>query len=396
MKEILNYTLVLVLLLFMSCSNERLAKDIENEEKSEISNKTVVIDIKQITQAQANLSQLIKDVDYIVLSSDGVHLLSVPSNIKVADSLIYVSDLDEHLFCLNSMGKFIRDAAIKGHSQNEIVRLYDFEVDKNYLYLLDGTKSAILKFKHDGSFVSSTRLQFRAIRMAKMGNDKWSFQLAPFTSDRQNEDCSLAITDGNYHILHKYFKRHSDEKVFSRTPFFENTSSAPYFFAPMNRRSIYEFKKDGKPFMAYYLNFNQPYFNPDTETDGYSEAAKEQIFYTDQNPVSDGRYLIQAFYTSKDVQGTLIVNMKNKKTVFFRDIYNDRHDVVNFSFLNTKCYNKSNQRFYAFSDVYDDKIHTQKEISQATSNLNDKYRQILVRHMDKRPINGVILTYKLN
>lgn len=55
------------------------------------------------------------------------------------------------------------------------MKLYDFEIDDKYVYLLDGMRSAILTFRHNGSFVSSKQLPFRAIRFKKQDETHWLF-----------------------------------------------------------------------------------------------------------------------------------------------------------------------------------------------------------------------------
>lgn len=393
-KEKLILVLSIFCLLSMSsCSDSRLAKQVEEEERNDISDSTLVVDIKGHTIDNIKLSSLISDVGYIVLQSDGKHMLTLPTNIKATDSLIYVSDLDEHLFCFSSNGTFLRDAAIKGHSAKEVIRLYDYEVDKRFLYLLDGARSSIIKFNHDGNFLSSTKLPFRAIRFKKLSDKLWAFELAPYTLKGKNEEYMVAVTDNKFNIQYKKFVHHKGERNVTRNPYFENKENGMYF-APINRRGIYKFNSDGTLYMKYYIEFHKPYIEPSSEIDGYQEAAKENIYYTDCNPIDNSETLVQQFVTSSKTKMSLFIDMKKEDWLFAKNIINDTHNILNFSFTNTRYYNINNGKFYAFSDYYVNGVHSPQEIAKGTSGLDTKSKNVLIRPKGSNT-NGIILTYKL-
>ena len=116
---------VLFSLVCISCSTTY-SKLNENDERADIDSETIIIDIDKCRKSDVHLEDIITDVEYLCLENDGQHVLTIPQNIKKADSLIYIIDDNEHLYCFNDKGKFVRDVAVQGKAKNEVMKLYDF------------------------------------------------------------------------------------------------------------------------------------------------------------------------------------------------------------------------------------------------------------------------------
>ena len=311
--------LILLALLFItlfnaSCSNSFSEKN-ENDERADIDNETIVIDINKCSRANIQVDDIVEDVKYISLENDGEHYLTIPMNIKKVDSLIYVSDIDEHLFCFNKEGRFVWNVAVQGKAKNEVMKLYDFETDNNYVYLLDGMRSAILTFTHNGTFVSSKKLPFRAIKFKKQDENHWLFQLAPYTLNNKKENFQIAITNADFKIVNSKFSYNDGEAINTRTPFFENRDNA-LFYAPLYRRGVYRLTNKYEWKLAYYFDFHTPYIETAKKSEGIKEAVDKSLFYTYQNPLHNDKYLIQNFELSKKQRGTVFVDLHNNNAVF--------------------------------------------------------------------------------
>lgn len=206
MKRIsLIHTIIFTELLLVSCTDGRLAKSIESAERKEISDKTVVLDMGKNVVDSFSLSKFITDIRYVQLENPSEACLTVPMNIKIANEIIYVSDLDEHLFCFDKDGKFLRKAFRNGKGHGEVLRMYDFDVDDSLLYVLDGTRSSILTYRHDGTFVKDKTLPFRAISFARQENG-YIFQLAPYGMNGNDNENIIAVTDNVFSLLYTSFK----------------------------------------------------------------------------------------------------------------------------------------------------------------------------------------------
>ena len=393
MKTILS---VLLVMAFVSCSKkDRFAGDIEKWELDAKTDSTITINMKEHMVAQKNLSEIICDVSYLELEATDGSYLTIPVNIKLTDSLIYVLDLDEHLRCFNRNGKFLRNGYKKGRGQGEVISLYDFDVDKDYLYLLDGAKSAILRYTHDGHFVDLCQLPFRAIRFKQMHNGWYLFALAPFTMTDKEENYSIVLTDSSFVVKKKYFSSLGIEKSIpvARTPYFENSANSVYF-APIYQRSIYQLR-DSILFMKYYLNFGTPYFEPSRNVNGEQESQEKGILYTYGNPIHANDYLIQNFYTSREVKGLFLYDIQKDESLFIKEVINDMDNVIRFNFDLTKFYDVHQNLFVGLTDVYFKGSHTEEEIKEGTSHLSDDVKSVLVRNEGEEGINPILMFYRL-
>lgn len=385
---------VLSIIFYSSCSNPtRFAESIEKQERQEISDSTIVITIEKHVVDKFPLSKLVRDVSYLELETSDSSFLYLPRNIKMTDSLIYISDIEEQLKCFDMNGKFIRDSYTKGNGPQEIVRLYDFDVDRDYLYLLDGSRSTILRYTHNGEFVDKQNLPLKATRFKHLSTGGYIFELAPFGLNEGKEYSLIAITDSKFNILNKYFKQDIDKvSPITRTPYFENRDNST-FFAPINNRSIYQLQGDSLS-MKYYLDFNTPYYEPSREINGIQEAKEKQIYYTYDNPLHSNNYLLQAFATSVDTKGLLVINQSNNKTMFIKEIENDMDNMISFDFRSTKFYDTKKDLFVGFSDSYDVHSDTEEDVNKAKSHLSDSISSILIRK-EKEEINPILIFYRL-
>ena len=348
--------------------SHRLAEEVEKQELAYKSDSTITIDMEECVVAQKRLSELICDVSYLELEATEGSYLTL--------SLIYVLDLDEHLRCFDRTGKFLRDGYRKGRGHGEVISLYDFDVDERFVYLLDGAKSAIVKYAHDGRFVESFQLPFRAIRFKQMYNGLYLFALAPFTLADEEESHEVVLTDSCFNIVGRYFTAlgYKQSLPVVRTPYFENSAHAA-FFAPVYKRGVYQLK-DSVLFMKYYLDFKKPYFEPSRKVKGELEAKEKGLFYTYWNPIHTHDYLVQNFYTSENAKGLFVMDLHHNRPMFIKEVVNDMDNA-------------------SVTDVYFKGIHTEEEIEEGTSHLSDSVRSILVRAKGEEGINPILMFYRL-
>ena len=383
-------------LFFISCGelDRRLAGKVELQERADISDSTLVVDMKKNVRESMKLSHLIKDVSYLELENVEGSFLYSPKNIKTVDSLLYIQDIENQLKCFKMDGTFVRDAYTKGHGPEEVVKLYDFDVDSRFLYLLDGAASAILRFEHDGTFVDRRKLPFLATRLKSLSSGNYLFELAPFTLDSGKEDVQVVVTDSLFQIKNEYFEREDYNSVgmVTRTPYFENGTYSTYF-APIHRRGIYKLEND-RFYMKYYLDFGTPYYEPSNQVEGDQEAKSKGIFYTYENPFHTDCYLLQSFITSVEMKGLFVMDLQTNHSLFVRNIENDMEDVVDFDFRFAKFYDADKDLFVSTTDFYYIGTHTEDEIKKASEHLSDSVKKILIR-TDQEEVNPILMFYRL-
>lgn len=391
MNKRLIYILIMGIIM-ASCSGGRLAPKTEQAERNDISDKTVVLDMEKHMLDSFPLSKLIKDVRYVQLETSLDACLTLPMNVKNAGGVLYVSDLDEQLFCFNQNGTFLRRAFQRGKGSGEVLRLYDYDVDDSLLYVLDGARSAIMTYSHDGTFVACQNLPFRAISFAKQEYG-YVFHLAPYSLNNGDNKDLIAVTDEKFNPLYTAFEYDSDNCIpATRTPYFSNGNES-LLYAPIYGRSIYSISEKNVE-MLYYLSFNSPYYEQNKQYEGAKESAEEGIYYSYNNPIQAGKFLIQAFSTSKDCKGTLLINRESNKYVFIKDFVQDTNRIYRFSFEDVKYYDRKTNELVGFANTYYTDVHTD-EIKEIKASMKDSVANILIKKSVSFSENPLLIFYRL-
>lgn len=379
-------------MLFASCTDGRLAKHVESAERNEISDKTVVLDMEKNVVDSFSLSKFITDIRYVQLETPTEACLTVPMNIKIANEIIYVSDLDEHLFCFDKDGKFLRKAFRNGKGHGEVLRMYDFDVDDSLLYVLDGTRSSILTYRHDGTFVENKTLPFRAISFARQEKG-YVFQMAPYGMDGNDNESIIAVTDDVFSLLYTSFKYNlKKSNPVKRTPYFTNGNN-PFLYAPIYGRSIYVIDENGI-YMKYYLSFQSPYYEQNKQLDGAKEAAEQKIYYSYDNPLQYGNNIIQNFVTSNECKGVLLIDKKTNNYVFIKNFIQDSNRVFDFNIGMTKYYDKNKNELVGFANIYYKDVH-KDEIEEIKKTMTDSISSILIKESEAFSENPLIMFYRI-
>jgi len=392
-KTLLILNILFVLLSASSCKPKRLAPIIEEEEKAMVSESTVIIKPEERGISSFPLSKLIEDVEYIQLETSEEAAMSNPTNVKFASGIFYISDIDERIMCFDLNGKFIRKAYKKGKGTGEVIRMYDYDVDETYLYILDGAKSSIIKFDHDGKFIEEKKLPFRAIRFSLLSNG-YIFQLAPYTLDNGDEPYQIAITDMAFNIKEKKLSyRIEDANPVSRTPFFAKTKSS-VIFAPIYCRSIYFVNSEFDMYMKYYIDFQTQYYEQSKNINGAKEADIDNIYYTYDSPLVDSNYILQYFVTSPEKKGLLVIDRRNNEYAFIKEIDNDLSTVYKFNISLTKEYNADLGKFLGFSNQYYTMVHL-SDVKTIRESMPDSVASIIVKEGASFDANPTLMLYRL-
>ena len=383
-----------LLTLLACCTPERIALRVEQEERAAITDSTVIIDIGQCTVDRMPLSRLVRKVDYVELETNDSSILYTPTHIMLTDSLIYVYDVMEQLKKFDRTGRYLGDAYRRGGGPEELADLYDFDVDEDYLYLLEGARSILFKFTHQGELAERQPLPFRAIRFKRLCNGEFLFRLAPFVLlENTDEHVLLVHTDKDFHVIGRHFEQdHAQEGTVLRTPFFENARQSCYF-APLFRRSIYEWGRQGLQ-MKYYLEFGTPYYEPTKKVDGQQEAKEQGLFYTYQNPIHNDAYIFQPFVISTRQQGLLIIDRASHKAAFVRHIEMDRPDVLDFNILSSAMpYDERTASFVGLASYYYEESFKPDDLRLIKEALPDSVEPILLRK-EKEEVNPVLMSFQ--
>lgn len=278
----------------------------------------------------------------------------------------------------------------------EVVQLYDFDVDEDFLYLLDGARSVVLRFTPQGEFVDRRSLPFRAICMKHLSDGRYLFRLAPFSlADEKEVSALLMLTDADFNPRGEFFTQNRDvEGTTLREPYFESSSNSRYF-APLYRRSIYRLEGDSLV-MDYYLNFGTPYYETNRRYKGAEEAKERGIYYTFPNPIHTERYLLQAFITSRAQQGLLVIDRQTKRAVFAEGLENDRDDMLGFNIWSgMQTYDAATGRLAGIAEsYYESSFSDEAELERFKAILPDSIASVLLKKGNEE-LNPVLMFYRL-
>jgi hypothetical protein len=366
------------------------------EELNLITSRTITIDVNSHTQEKYPLSKLIDSVRYVVLENTDEALIAQVRNIKVINDLIYVLDLQqERLKCFDRRsGKFIRNACKWGNGPEEVAHLIDFDVDENYLYVLDGAKVAIHKFSHDGIYIDKMNLPFRVQKFSCFPNEGYLFELAPFGLDNNRNNHLVVYTDLHYRPV-QYLLRYITGAFTGIS--FENRQCPTYLYS-MYGNGIYE-KMDSTIFMKYYIDFGGKYFNANKNEDGFKQAVEQKIYFTSNAPVHNENYLLQGYSAGMKREGTLFVCLRNNRSMFIENLIQDRNDLIDFNFSYTMGYDETNQEFYGVCNYIDvANIHSddKDKIMEGIRNIiPQKIQPFLIQNNADKNMNQILVFYKL-
>ena len=333
---------IVLLLTFSNCANH--TNLVFEEELKHITNETTIIDMSTITHKDIKLSDIVESVRYLNLDNSMEATLQSTSKIMIVDTLLYVTD-NVKLKCFSAIsGKFIRNCVQKGRAANEILSLGDFDVDQTHLYVLDRTASKILFYNHDGIYIKSEKIPFRAHKF-KVLDQSFIFNLAPFSLTNESQSSQIAITNKDYTVLNKYIP-YGIRAV--RDPYF--TSGYYNFFSPILGNGIYEVG-DSCLSMKYYVKLEKNIES--VEQDAQAIYAKENdVLHMYKNPICNKNYLLQYMITTRELQGTLLIDLLKNKSVLVDKFINDRDDFLDdFNFGLIDGYNIKTDEFIGVMGV---------------------------------------------
>ena len=196
-KRRLCFPLILLLTFFsMSCAQKTSEESNSVEVNSE--------DFKPI-----NLSKYVSDYSFIKLETNANSIIGEVSKIEIHEDIIYILDfMTNTLFRFNPDGTYLNKINKVGVGPEEYIRLTDFYVNKNGVYLLDFSGKSILKLTHNLEFIEKQAITSMSTHLVVD-----SAGLFTLYNERIN-------TTNDYAIVQK--KGEDEKEYFLRSPL-ENT-----------------------------------------------------------------------------------------------------------------------------------------------------------------------------
>jgi len=151
-KFLLYFSIILFLL---SCSGKQ-------KESIQFNNAQYIINLDEAKEISIPYSTILKNVRTIILETNKDCMIGTVTEFQVFDGYIYILDasIAKSMFVFSIDGKFIRKIGRLGNGPGEYISVKDFTIDtENRFIFLQDQGTLVHKYKLDGTFVNSVRIQ---------------------------------------------------------------------------------------------------------------------------------------------------------------------------------------------------------------------------------------------
>lgn len=147
----------ILLLIFSSCSRKTEDKQVFTfHPKINVVNK------------QVKFNDVVEDYKYIKLETNENCLIGKINQVLIYKEKIFI--LTEEIYCFNMDGKFLYSINKKGKGPTEFIRIYNFSIDKDMIYL-NSPRKIVCYDCNTGEFVKYYNLNIGARKLGVVGNN---------------------------------------------------------------------------------------------------------------------------------------------------------------------------------------------------------------------------------
>lgn len=295
---------LLVFILFTCCNNNS-----QQQLNSDIDMDTIQLNDNYFDEIK---TELIDSICILKLNENEESFLAAISKLLIHNDTLYVFDRfgQDLLVSFDRNGNYITTFSQKGGGPQEYVRLWDFDVDSNYVYLYDRATQKMLYYDHSGNFIKSRSSSFRGDAFVVLQNKGFLFSLA-----KEKENAKVCITDSTLSItktLLSYRKEELDDRITDNL--FQRVKNTIYYNKVVND-SVYVFSNQGNMQKCYYFNFNNRNV-PNEAKDSYdklcSSKGKEKYVYLNDCPLILNNFIIGSVFQNGN-KGTFLYDIKKDK-----------------------------------------------------------------------------------
>ena len=124
-------------------------------------------------------------------------LITAISQLEIKDSMIFVLDIMSKLFVFNIDGRFIAQIGRIGEGPGEYRVLNAFYLDDTSVVIIDGYKSALIKYDFKGKYLSSEKIPMEFIRqsMQAVKMENTLFLAHGISGIQENDNMAVSVID---------------------------------------------------------------------------------------------------------------------------------------------------------------------------------------------------------
>lgn len=265
MKRI-AYLLLSVLL--VGCGQSK--KDVDEIELISIPSGIEVLD----------MADVLKSVSFIQPEITDQSLITSTSRVYRLGGKIYIGS-ENAILVFGEDGSFIRRIEHQGNGPGEYVRLTDFDISEETIFVLDNNSQQVLLYDLNGEFVKKIGLNFWAIRMKAIGKNSIALFSGNQTSSTENVHKVNLIDTQNGEVLSKCLpidpRKSEYLHMFSANNF--STASGETLLAELYNDTIYTIGiTESKP--TYVLDFGSDKIPDSFFDNGFEDIMQFQEKFT--------------------------------------------------------------------------------------------------------------------
>ena len=257
-------------------------------------------------------SAFIDSISFVMLEENEQSYFTSISKIRIINDKIFVFDKigKNCLLGFNMEGNFLYSFGEKGNSANEYLRLWDFDVDHDYVYLYDRVKNKMFYYDHNGGLVKKRNMEIVGDGFTVISNGNFLFSL-----EKGENMKKLCVTDSLFKInecLLYYRDDELDDKI--TEDLFFCSDSIIFYNKPVSD-SIYTISYSGKLQGCYKLNYKRSGV-PQEISGSYEKIiendGKKKYIFMYNCPLTSNGYIVGSVF-NKGNKATLIIDTKTNK-----------------------------------------------------------------------------------
>lgn len=283
----------------------------DSQKKKDVLVKKILID----NRGEAQTMSIVDSISYLQIREQKDFLFADIDKIIVHKHGIFILDKlgSNSLLCFSKSGDFVAKFGSRGQGVGEYIRLWDFDVTEQFVYMYDRHQMKMLEYDTKGTFVRELKTPFRASSFKVLPNGFFLFSLV-----KEEEETPLLVkTDKNFQNIEtilNYAKNYVDNKGSSNV--FQNYKDGFLFNKSVND-SVYVLNKKGELVSTYFFDFEDNAV-PQELKNNYENLVKvrgkQDYTYLMETPMFiNERYFVGEIFYKKN-KATLIYDLKINKS----------------------------------------------------------------------------------
>lgn len=278
-----------------------------------------------------NTPDIVDNIEIIKLEETDNSLLSTISRIEKVDSVFVVWDNLTGIHCFNLNGKYLNSISKKGEAGNEYMKINCFLVDSaRTIVIFDDVMNKMLKFKLDGTFISSYKFNdYNSLSWMHSGafiSDNKLFQENYIYNDFSDIYTVLSLNDEDKEKIYKTPLNTASIAIPTGTHPISKTEEGVKFIIPFNN-NIYTINNSGNIEIVFNIVTDRTKVpeNVLSEQKEYSimtsvELSNKGYFQGFTDIFETDNYILLAYYNLD----YMLIDKATRQTIRFNNsIYNE-------------------------------------------------------------------------